>query len=364
MVEAGWFQRGRTELFNLLRPNASDRPWELALCAALASGLPLLVGAYLGQLGQGLVASLGGMVFLYCPNTPVHHRAVTLMACAFGLMASYALGLLGHLLPWLLVPLLTLSCMLVTMIVRFYALGPPGSLFFVMATAIAAYTPTPPAMLLERVGLIALGCLQAVLIAFLYSLYIVRRRVPKPAAPLSAPSFDFIVLDSVVIALFVGGALLLAQLLQLDRPYWAPISCLAVIQGPSLRAVWTRQAHRITGTAVGLLLAGAVLALPLGAWGVACVMTSLAFVIELLVVRHYGLAVVFITPLTLLLAEAAQLGQVPIADLLEARLVDTVLGSLTGLVGGFCLHHPGFRRGLGIWLRRWGPQRQRDSAAD
>ncbi|MGJ4748444.1 hypothetical protein ACQV5M_18940, partial [Leptospira sp. SA-E8] len=152
-----WHQYVQAELRHLLRPNASDRPWQMPLCAALASGLPLLAGAWANDIEPGLIASLGGLVFLYCPNTPLHHRMVTLMACAFGLTACYAVGLLGQLVPWLLVPLLALTCMLVTMVCRFYALGPPGSLFFVMAAAIAACTPTPPAQLTQHVGLLALG---------------------------------------------------------------------------------------------------------------------------------------------------------------------------------------------------------------
>lgn len=358
--EALRWARLRGELQHLLRPNASDRPWELALCAALASGLPLLVGAGLGRLDQGLVASLGGLVFLYGPHTAMHHRMVMLMACAFGMTACYTLGLLGHLLPALLVPLLVLTCLLVTMICRFYALGPPGSIFFVMAAAIAAYAPTAPGDFPRQVGLMALGTLQAVLIAFVYSLYILRRRTPQAAPALPTPSFDFVVLDAVGIAFFVGLSLVLALLLGLERPYWAPISCLAVIQGQSLRAVWTRQTHRIAGTTVGLLLAAGLLALPLNAWGLACLMTALAFVIELLVVRHYGLAVVFITPMTLLLAEAAQLGSVPMEQLLRARLLDTLLGSLTGLLGGLCLHHAGIRHAVGAYLRRLVPPRLRD----
>lgn len=349
----------RSELQHLLRPHASDRPWELALCAALASGLPLLLGAALGRLELGLVASLGGLVFLYGPHTPLHHRMVMLMACAFGMTACYTLGLLGHLLPVLLVPLLTLTCLLVTMIARCYALGPPGSLFFVMAAAIAAYTPITAEELPRQVGLMALGTLQAVLIAFVYSLYILRRRAPQPAPALPAFNFEVMVLDAVVIAAFVGLSLVLALLLGLDRPYWAPISCLAVIQGQSLRAVWTKQTHRIAGTAMGLLLAAGLLALPLNAWGVACLMTTLAFVIELLVVRHYGLAVVFITPLTLLLAEAAQLGALPTTQLLQSRLLDTVLGSLTGLLGGLCLHQAGVRRTVAAALRHLLPPRLR-----
>ena len=130
------------------------------------------------------------------------------------------------------------------------------------------------------------------------------------------------------------------------------VSCLAVIQGASLRAVWTRQLHRIAGTGVGLLLAGGILALPLDAWRVALLMMALAFVIETLIVRHYGLATVFITPLTILLADAPQLGLTPPDGLLQARLVDTVLGCLVGLAGGLALHSPGFRTVLGGPLRR------------
>jgi uncharacterized membrane protein YccC len=349
---ARWTQRLRTELQHLLRANSSDRPWELPLCAALASGLPLLLGAAVGDIGPGLIASLGGLVFLYCPNTPLHHRMVMLMACAFGMTACYALGQLGQLVPALLVPLIALACMLVTMICRFYALGPPGSLFFVMAATIAAYTPTSLGQMAAHIGLLALGCMQACLIALLYSLYIVRRRPPHAAPQLQAPNFDFIVFDSVLIAVFVALALALAQVLGLDRPYWAPVSCLAVIQGQSLRAVWTKQAHRITGTVLGLLFAGLLLALPLTPWSLACLMTALTFVVELLVVRHYGVAMIFITPLTLLLAEAAHLGQGSTSALLQARLLDTLLGSLVGLLGGYCLHHASVRRVLGEPLRR------------
>jgi hypothetical protein len=110
----------------------------------------------------------------------------------------------------------------------------------------------------------------------------------------------------VVIGVFVGLSLLVAHGLQLERPYWVPVSCLAILQGASLRAAWTRQLHRIVGTALGLLVFLGIAQVPLGPWGVAAVLTALTLVIETLVVRHYGLVVVFITPLTILLAEAGQ----------------------------------------------------------
>ena len=340
------------ELRQLATLNPSDRPWEMPVAAALASGLPIFVGAAFGELGLGLVGSLGGLVFLYLPATRLSHRMAWLMACAFGMIASFALGMVGHLVPPLQVPLVVTIAILVTMICRFYAAPPPGSLFFVMAAAIAAYGPARGLAAVAQIGAIALGTVLAVAIAFLYSLHIVSRRgIPAPTPP-PDPDFEYVVVDSVVIGAFVGLSLLAAHALRLERPYWVPVSCLAIIQGASMRAAWMRQAHRIVGTALGLLVFLAIAQVPLGPWGVAGVLTALSFVIETLIVRHYGLATVFITPLTILLAEAGQRARATPAHLMEARLVDTVVGAAIGLAGAACLHNERFRAVVGGALRR------------
>ncbi|MDB5642092.1 MAG: rane protein [Hyphomicrobiales bacterium] len=347
----------RSEWRHLTRVNQSDRPWQMPVAAALSAGLPILVGAATGHLDYGMVASLGGMVFLYLPGTPLHHRMVTLMACAFGLIACYTLGLVCHFVPWAMTPLLTLIVLLVAMVVRFYRLGPPGAMFFVVAASIAAYTPTSVLDAPLRIGLITLGCLQAALIALAYSLVHLRVREPLPIEPLPEPAFDFVIVDSIIIAAAVGLSLAVAQALQMPRAYWVPISCLAVVQGVSLRAVWNRQVHRVVGTGVGLGLAWVLIAQPLDAWSVAVLVIGLSFIIETLVVRHYGFAVVFITPLTILLAEAATLGLAPAGEVIEARFFDTALGCAIGLAGGYCLHNAAFRTRAGGQIRRLIPAR-------
>lgn len=363
MTEWRWFTQIKAllqaEMQHLLAFNRSDRRWPMPFCAALANGLPLLVGAWFNHLDYGLVSSLGGLVFLYTPNTPLSHRLVSLMASAFGLSACYALGLMCHFVPALLVPVLTFIAIMVSMACRFYLLGPPGSLFFVMAAAIGAYSPVEVEQLPLFVGLLTMGALLACLIAFFYSLYALRQQAPEAVKPLPPATFDFVIFDSVVIGIFVGIALALAQLLQLERPYWVPVSCLAVIHGASLRAVWNKQVQRIVGTGIGLLVAWGLLTLPLDKWSVSLLMMLLAFIIETLVVRHYGMAAIFITPLTIFLAEATQLGHGSPDALLLARLFDTVLGCVVGLFGGACLHSPRFRRVAGGLLRRLAPSRFR-----
>ena len=90
-------------------------------------------------------------------------------------------------------------------------------------------------------------------------------------------------------------------------------------------------------------------------------MIALSFVIEVAVVRHYGFAVIFITPLTILLAEAATLGSTPSTALIVARFYDTVLGCFVGLIGGACLHNVRFREVAGRQLRRLVPARRAES---
>jgi uncharacterized membrane protein YccC len=137
-----------------------------------------------------------------------------------------------------------------------------------------------------------------------------------------------------------------------------PVSCLAVIQGVSIRAAWNRQLHRILGTSLGLILTWALVEVTTGRWAIAGAIVLLTFVIETAVVRHYGFAVIFITPLTILLAEAATLGQGSPASLVEARFLDTIIGAMIGFAGAACLHNPTVRQSLGALLRRIVPFRR------
>jgi uncharacterized membrane protein YccC len=339
--------RMRLEWRDLTEVKPSDRRWEMPLAAALASGIPLFVGAYFGRMDYGLLSSLGGMVFLSLPNSPLQHRMMMMLAASFGMVASFAVGALTQFWPALMVLALTLIAMVVNMVCRTYRLGPPGSLFFIMAAAIAAYAPGTPEQVPMRVGLVAMGCLVACLVAFVYSLHMTRVAPPPPAPELPPPDFDFVVYDSIVIGAFVGISLAVAELLRLERPYWVPVSCLAVIQ----------QMHRIIGTAAGLLIAWALLSLPLNAWTLSAILMGMSFVIETLVVRHYGLAAAFITPLSIFLAEAVHLGQADPGPLMQARFVDTVVGAFIGCLGALLIHNPRLRPVLSRWMRAALPRR-------
>lgn len=358
MDHSGWQTLkalARRELTELTTVHRSDRPWQMPLAAALASGLPLVVAAHFDRMAEGVIASLAGLVFLYLPATPLHHRMIALVACAFGMTACYAVGLLSHFVSYGAIPLLTLTAILVTAICRYYRLAPPGSLFFIMTAAIGAYSPGSLADAPYRLGIFTLGSIGACGVAFLYSLYILHKRPPSPAPPTPEFDLDFVWTNAVVAGLFVGLSLLAAHALALPKAYWVPVSCLAVMQGLSIRAAWNRQVHRILGTAIGLALTWILLHATISSWTIAATLIVLTFLIETAVVRHYGFAAIFITPLTILLAEAPTLGQTSSETLIQARFLDTLLGAVIGFAGAACLHNPAIRQHIGGWIRRFLP---------
>ncbi len=346
------------DIKGLLHFQPSQRGWHMPFAAALASGLPLLVGAYFNHMDYGLLSSLGGMVFLSLPETPLAHRMIMVMACAFAMTASFALGAMAHVSAPLMAPVLAIIATLVTLVVRFYRVGPPGSLFFVMACAIALFMPFDVELIPLRVGLVAMGGILACAVAFGFSLYMLRRKPPVPWPVLPPFDFGYVVLDSCVIGFFVGLSLALAQLLGLERPYWVPVSCMAIMQGVTLRAMWSRQVHRIVGTGLGLLLALGLLLLHPDKWQLCGLMMLLTLVVEYLVVRNYAIAAVFITPLTIFLAEAGAGAVDSPTQLAWTRGMDIVLGSVVGFAGGVCLHSVRFRNALEPWLRRFGRVRK------
>ena len=97
--------------------------------------------------------------------------------------------------------------------------------------------------------------------------------------------------------------------------------------------------------------------LPLDAWSISLTVMALTFIVETSVVRHYAFAAVFITPLTILLADAAAVRHGSPRALMVARLLDTVLGCVVGLAGGVALHSPRFREWFGRPMRTLIPRR-------
>lgn len=324
----------------LLTLSDHRRSWGFLSVAALSVGIPAFAGAWLDLFSSAIIACMGGLVILYMRQTPIARRMTTLLVCSFGFAASFALGTFTSFNPYLSAGSLALTVFIITGVCRFYAVPAPGSFFFIMVACMARTLPFDVTLAAERTGILLLGCMGACMLALIYSLAqsLLRKDRPPSRETIQDHRIAAIILESLVISVFIGGGYLFALGIQLDNPYWVPISTAAIMQGATFRAIWHRNVHRVVGTAIGMGLAWAIFSLSPNIWVLAGLVTLLSFIIEALVTRNYGLSVIFVTPLTVIFADSAMASANP-DHLILVRLVDIMLGSFIGYLGGWVIHH-------------------------
>jgi uncharacterized membrane protein YccC len=90
-----------------------------------------------------------------------------------------------------------------------------------------------------------------------------------------------------------------------------------------------RASHRLGGAAVGLVVAAGLFALHPAGGALVIVVVGLQTVAELFVVRNYGLAMIFITPLALVMN--LLVGTASADVLLHDRALETLIGAVVGI---------------------------------
>ena len=128
-------------------------------------------------------------------------------------------------------------------------------------------------------------------------------------------------------------AAIIAYEFNLERSYWVPLSCVAVLSGATIVATFHRAIQRGIGTIVGILIARIILAIQPSGYIIALFILLLTFITELFIVKNYGLAALFFTPSALLMAENTSHGSFSFSYVASARVIDVLIGSAIGLLG-------------------------------
>lgn len=320
--------------------------WPVALQAGLALAVPLFAFTLAGRQDLGLLASAGAFAAVYAGAATTRERAkvlpvVTAVVFASALAGGWAAGT-----AWALPGMIVVS-IAVSVFCYAFSLGPPGPLFFVLVYGLAGnirapHGDAPPMPLGEFAVVLAVGCVAAYAIAVsALVLPRVRRRPARPlrellAGPSLAGERGVLLLRAAIVT--VVGAVAGAWFVDPSRAYWAVCSGLAIVGVAAGRRIAVeRGAQRLIGTLVGVGVFALVAGIPISIWVLPLVLGGLQFVVELLIVRNYAAALVFITPLVLLLVTAAAPGADP-GGLIAVRAVDTAIGAIVGSLSA--LLHP------------------------
>lgn len=309
-------------------PHRGDH--RVALRVAVSLAVPLLTLWALGRTDLSVYASFGAFASLY-GRFDAYADRVRMQAAAGATMVGAML--LGTLLSLAETPVV-LRVAVVAVLAALGALAahawqwhPPGALFVVFAAGACASLPADLPSLLHVVAIGGGAALFSVAVTVVVAVARrgdLRRRAQRTRMPVGR--------EAVSMALTVGvgsGLAGVAGLLLVgDHWYWAMVAAVAALGGAQLTARIIRGLQRLAGTLIGILIAAGLLALHLPPLATIAVAVLLQAGAELYVNRNYGIAMVFVTPLALLMVELA--APVDPAVLLSDRTLDTVIGVAVG----------------------------------
>ncbi|WP_295821506.1 FUSC family protein [uncultured Microbacterium sp.] len=308
-------------------PHRGDH--RVALRAVLSVGIPLLLLLALGRLDLSVYASFGAFAALYgrtdLPRTRVRMQAVAGTVLVSCMLIGTALSALAT--PALAsVAVVALVAATVTLFAYRAQWHPPGALFAVFAAGATASFPATGATFATVLLVGGASVLWSLLVT---TVFVVARRGSwrRPARtrpPIGTVAWEMTATVGVAALLAgVAGALLVGT-----HWYWAMVGAVAAVGGAHVTARLIRGVQRLVGTLLGVLIAAGLLALDLPPWVVLLVAVGLQAGAELFVGRNYGIAMLFITPLALLMVSLAS----PVAPemLLRDRVVETVIGVAVG----------------------------------
>jgi uncharacterized membrane protein YccC len=323
---------------------------EVALRAALAVAVPLIALLAIGRLDLAPYATFGAFTAIYGSNEPYPHRARSVSVAALGFVTCTGLGILvavlGAPLP-LLVPLLLLVVAGGIVIGAVFRLLPAQPVFQTFALLVCAILPTPATDAWPRLAI----CTVVAVFSWLLTMcgWVIRRLAPKArsegrirpillkelyrrteidAGAIRDPRVWQTVGENLV-GLLLAGAI--AITLGLGHAYWAVLTVVAVMPPPRARHAISRAVHRVVGTAVGVVVTGLLLFWAPPFEVVVAAVIVCQGVTQLLVMRHYGAALVFMTPVALSMSYLAA-SPTPLSTLLFDRVLDTVIGAVVAIL--------------------------------
>ncbi len=311
-----------------IAPHRGDH--RVAIRAAVSIAVPLLILWAVGRVDLSVYASFGAFASLYGRYDRYADRirmqiaaGVTMVVC---MLIGTALSVVGT--PAALrVVVVAVVAGLVALLAHAWRWHPPSSLFAVFSAGACASLPATVSSFLDVIIIGGASALFSIALTIAIAFARRGRSVLAPApAPLPADR------HAKGAALTIGIGALLAGIVGLlligDHWYWAMVAAVAALGGAHLQARLVRGSQRLVGTLLGVVIAAGLLALHLPPLATILVAVLCQVGAELYVNRNYGLAMLFITPLALLMVELAYPSD-PITLLVD-RTLDTLIGVVVG----------------------------------
>jgi hypothetical protein len=298
----------------------------VALRAGISVLVPLLAVVVLGHPDWSPYAAFGAFVAIYGRNHVHLSRALMQVSAGAAFTACVVAGVLvgsGGSREWVTVGVAAVVAALGAALAKAQDWHPPGPMFLVFAFGAVASMPHVLADVPVAAGVTAASALFALVIGNVAGL--VWGEPSRPARLRSVWTWNSV--RCAVAVLLAGGT---ATAVGIGHPYWAMVAAVAPLSAVGITGQVVRAGHRIVGTLGGLLTAAVVLALDLAPVPTVLAIAVLQVATEWLIGRNYALALLFITPMALLMGQIS--APRPMGSLLFDRAVETMIGAVIALL--------------------------------
>ncbi|MFC4222394.1 FUSC family protein [Lysinibacter cavernae] len=312
--------------------NGAHRP---AIRAAVAVVVPLAVLCLIGRPEWGPYAVFGSMLSVYGRGIARHARLRMQAETGLGLVLCVVLGValaaLGAA-PVVNILATAMIAAVASAVADRRRWQPGGPIFFVFGFAVCAWMPATASTIGIAAICAGVSALFALAVGYVGLALPAARRQARaakaaPQHPAAAgPSPAMIALHAGLCGVAAALAGLTSYALGLGFSYWAMVAAVVPVVGGSTAAQLLRAGHRVIGTMLGLVIAAGLLFLPLNLVGIVVVIGLLQIGAELTVARNYSAALLFITPLALMMMHLTR--PLPVGEVLRDRAIDTIIGVL------------------------------------
>ena len=358
-------KRVREQVRALHRLEPANNDHLAALRVALSVAVPSLLLLAAGRTDLIIYAVFGALTGMYGRSEPhqlrLRHQAQAALVLLTGVAVGVALSV-NHIHSWWLVAVEATLAGVGSVYSDRVRLKPNGPFFGILALGACASVPAQ----VPWYAAMLIACGSALFsIAIGFSGWM-RRRTWEPGAtrtvpPRSAAGTRELALHAARYVLAVAAAGTVGVASGSGHPHWAMAAAAVPLAGADLPSSVRRGVHRIVGTFLGLAVTAVVL-LP-GPWTLAALYPAFQepvhqaqvlallvvlfqFATELFMTRHYGLAMVWFTPVILLMTQLASPAEPRI--LILDRAVETLVGALMGILVVVAVRRPGSRRRTGF----------------
>ncbi|MGY3567774.1 hypothetical protein ACVWWH_003515 [Sinomonas sp. RB5] len=298
-----------------------------ALRVALGIAVPLVALVLAGRLDLTVYAMFGALTGVYGRVEPhwlrLRHQteagAIMTLCVLLGVAANRAGA--GVWPVAFLTVVLAGVLSVVSDVLRLRPMGPFFPLFAFTGSAAVPFSRAP-----WEAGAAAAGSVAVVLVLGFAGRAWARRRTPERGlVEPPRPGLRRMVRHGGRYLAATGFSGLVATSAGLGHSYWAMVAACAPIAAADASSALVRAVHRAVGTLGGVVLTGALLSVHWSPLQLAVGLAALQFVGEVYVVRHYSVALVFMTPVALLLGQFVS--AVPGEVLTRDRAVETLVGA-------------------------------------